>query len=605
MGFFGNIAAKTKTGVRKSPSQSKAQPLSPGLPSSPPRFNVSGSMTEVAKLQPGLSDLSGKLGGLDVGTDALLYDEATGSLYRTSNWKDATRNSTSLIGAGGQRQRIAGVAQKTKDGETQYEMGRAGSGPASTDIVLGLNDAPPTGTEEFQDWLGKKFEEGVQLQASSHMYSSDKGTTGTGYGGFGGISWSDWVALGRPDKIGNDSLWLSDKDKQKLSEMSDEQVAGLSGFLTTRDLETRHHGIAGTLDSIGKSIGWKSMASDTLRVMSSLGSVPGIGPTARLAAAAISGYDQGGWKGAGKATLETSADMVIEGAAAAAVALSAGALAPVAAGSLVGGALAGGAVGATSGGLVSAAEYGVHSSIYGGYDEGDMWHSAGRGAVVGGVSGAVSGSLASKLPATGFSEKTQQLIDRGVRAGVSMGMLNYDTKEKPDALAYILTGATSAASSNEYSIFGEGGAGIDAAGVAQVRQAFFNDMVNSVPLGSAVRWGVNRSQQSRLKNEYGVPPAEASRALEFARRNNLSAAEVGKMWRYYGSWGAMESASRTTESATGSKFDLRDIFDQLVSPQVDRPVYPGVVPSLEGGADGLPQLVSGGSNARIYVKGAR
>ena len=219
MGFFGNIK-KAAEAARKTPAQLKAQPLVTSLPDAPSRFRVSGSMTEVAKLKPGLSNLSGQLGGIDVGTDALLYDEATGSLYRTSNWKDATRNSTSLIGAGGQRQRIAGVTQKTKDGTTQYEMGRAGSGPASTDIVLGLNEAPPTGTEEFQDWLGKKFDEGVQLQASSHMYSSDKGTTGTGYGGFGGISWSDWVALGRPDKIGNDSLWLSDEDKQKLSEMA-------------------------------------------------------------------------------------------------------------------------------------------------------------------------------------------------------------------------------------------------------------------------------------------------------------------------------------------------------------------------------------------------
>ena len=558
MGFFSNIqAAAAAAAAKKTPAQLKAQHLASttGL-STPSSFHVSGSMSEVAKLQPGLTNLSGRLNGIDVGSDVLLYDEATGSVYRTNNWKDATRNNTSLVGSSGQRQQVASVGQKTKDGNTEMTLGRAGAGPANVDIIFGLDEAPPTpGTDEFQSWLQKQFDAGVQTQAASHMYDPDKKTTGTGYGGFGGISWSDWVEMGRPDKIGNDSLALSDEDKQRLSEMSDEQVSGLSGFLMTRDVEQRHKGVVKALDSVGGKIGWKSMASDTLRTAGAMGAVPVVGTTLRLAASAAAGYDQGGWKGAGKATLETSVDMSIEAAAAALVGLSAGTLAPVVGGGLLAGIGTGAVVGGISGGASSLAASGVHSTIWGGYDEGSMWNSAGRATVVGAAAGAVAGGLAAKLPAN--ASTFNAVVDRAARGGTAMALSNYASGGKQDTLGYILAGVQGAASSNPYGdAFGGSAIYFDNGRMTheytdKVRRTFMDNMANSVPLFGAA-YNANKWNERRvLQRRYGATPAQSEDLRILAQQNDVSIGTVGDWFTAYGSVRGIQRADTQVQRASG------------------------------------------------------
>ena len=81
-------------------------------------FVASKGMTKLGTVAAGRSSLgSGLLAELDkgegAGTGALLYDEATGDVYRTTDWRDVQANSSSLVDKSGRRRRVASISVET------------------------------------------------------------------------------------------------------------------------------------------------------------------------------------------------------------------------------------------------------------------------------------------------------------------------------------------------------------------------------------------------------------------------------------------------------------------------------------------------------------
>ena len=370
-------------------------------------FKVGGGMEEVGQTSAGLSSIeSGVVSGLSGEGGALLYDEATGKIYRTENWKDVQKNWDSLVDSKGNRQKLLHVSVgQTELGESGYKIGKTG-GPAGVDIFIGASEkVPEAGTLEFQDWLGEKFEEGVMEQAASHKYSSESGTTGTGYGGYGSISIADWVALGKPKKIGNDDIVT---DVEGLSSYSDEQLKNMSGSLITFDSEERSHGIEKGLNKVGGLVGYDRLGKEVMKAAENVGKL-GIaggltGITIGAVADAQNAYQAGrnaGMSGSaalkegGKAGTLSMANAAVDAAqtalVTAAVVLTGG----------VGGIAAGAAVGAATGYLGGMLKYSAQSTLYGGYDEGNMLKSSEKAGAAGAVSGAVSGASAAVGGAVG------------------------------------------------------------------------------------------------------------------------------------------------------------------------------------------------------------
>lgn len=371
-------------------------------------FDVTGGMEEVGETGTGLSALDSGLTS-SLGTKgALLYDEATGKIYRTENWKDVQKNWDSLVESStGKRQRLLSANREaTELGETGYVVKKSGhAGAFGVDMVVGLDeDIPEAGTLEFQEWVGDKFAEGVLNQAASHRYSSESGTTGTGYGGYGSITFSDWVALGRPEKIGNDTVLGIDD----YSDYSDDQLKSSTGYLVTVDEKERSHGIEKGLNKVGGVVGYDRLGKEVMKSaenVGKLGIAGGVwGVTIGAVADAQNAYQAGrnaGMSGSaalkegGKAGTLSMANDVVDAVqtalVTAAVVLTGG----------VGGIAAGAAVGAATGYLGGMLKYSAQSTLYGGYDEGNMLKSSEKAGAAGAVSGAVSGASAAVGGAVG------------------------------------------------------------------------------------------------------------------------------------------------------------------------------------------------------------
>ena len=362
-------------------------------------FEVSGRMREVGQTGAGQAAISGSiLSSLQTNEDdVILYDQATGKLYATNDWRDVKWNWDALVDRNtGQRQRVIG-ATGTDSGLSLSTGG--GMKPGGIDLILGYGEtAPEPGTEAFQDWVRKKYREGMLGQAMSHQYDPETGSTGTGYGGYGYVTFSDWVEMGRPDKIGNDTIvGLSDEDRSRLDTMSDEEVASLGGGFVVQDQENRSHGIESALNSVGSLWGDRNFGHEAMRIAGQLSAIPVFGSVASLFTDPILAYEaardsgagtSGALKEAGKAEIGAGFDLVIE-AAQLAIVIGSLALAPFSGGaSLV---VTGAVVGAMAGAAGSAAKQGVHTTIYGGYDEGALWNAMGEGAATGAVSGALQG----------------------------------------------------------------------------------------------------------------------------------------------------------------------------------------------------------------------
>ena len=386
----------------------------------PTKFRVSGSMEEFAQVEAGLGGIDASvLSGKDNG-GAFLYDDATGKLYRTQNWKDVQRNSAALVSKEGKRQRVAGAMRDSGaawNEDRTIAVNPGGSGPGGIDIVYGYDeDVPAPGTEEFRKWMNDKFDEGRRYQGNANRYSKDKGGTGTSYGQYGSITASDWIALGRPKVIGND-LVLGYDD---LSGYADDEIRG-DFILYTQDREKRSHGIEKGLNSVGASVGFGRLGSEALGALDTLGDVGllvgGIGPIAKVVSSSQEAYSasrdagksagssmKSAEKAGGYAAAESAIDTVQQALVSAAIATAwtgvggAGFGAAAAGAAAIGAGLAAGAAAGYGAGL---AEYGVHSSIYGGYDSGDMLKTAEKKGAAGAISGGVQGAGMAFAPSAG------------------------------------------------------------------------------------------------------------------------------------------------------------------------------------------------------------
>ena len=441
----------------------------------PASFHVTRGMNEVAQLSAGLTSVSGA-GQYAKPGEALLYDEMSGKLYSTSDWGSVRANRTSLVSASGRRQQIAGAVNRTGKEDDPFVFEDKAK-PFGVDVITDLGaDIPEAGSEGFKAWLEKSFREGVQAQASANRYTQEKGGTGTGYGGYGSISFADWVAAGRPKKIGNDNLSVSEEDWAYLSGLTDEQAARLPGYLTTFDKETRHHGIVKAVGKLGDAVGLERLDDWTVTA-ANIGStvLSGINPTAAAALRLAVDYDAtgGDWRDTGK----LFGGYVAGQAASAAVGLATGG---IGAGAGLAGAIAGGAVSGAAGSAASTLATGLAYDALDveGYSNKDLWNRVGESAWTGAVSGAVGGGLG-QLPGD-----WGDLVSRLGAAGASVGLAGYTNRDNPNFSytdPYVLANAAIAfaGAGNKKKAASEWSIG-DGAG------SFFSSLANKLPVGDAL-----------------------------------------------------------------------------------------------------------------------
>ena len=377
-------------------------------------FRVTGDMEEIGQTAAGLDRLDASLlRSLDPeGTGALLYDDVTGKIYRTTDWGDVQKNADSLVDRSGERQRVFGINRKEdrETGEYSYAV-RNVSAAFGTDVVVGLGEKiPELGSQAFAEWAEKKFYEGQYMQASSHRWTKEHKSTGTHYGGYGSISVADWIELGRPKKLGTDTIMGWDSWREKTEGLSVEDV-NPNALLMTVDQEERSHGIEKGLNKIGGAVGYDRLGRDFGHTMENLGEL-GVVPTLGLSiigktyASMTDAYNQsrdlghssgGALKEAGKAGGYAVAESAIDAAQVVLVAAAVATGGATLAGAVALGALAGAAAGYVGGAL----KYGAHSTLYGGYDSGDQLKQAEKAGAAGAISGAVSGFASYMLPGAG------------------------------------------------------------------------------------------------------------------------------------------------------------------------------------------------------------
>ena len=378
-------------------------------------FRVTGDMEEIGQTAAGLDRLDASLlSSLDSeGTGALLYDDVTGKLYRTTDWADVQTNADSLVDRSGERQRVFGINRKEDRETEEYSYAvRNVSRAFGTDVVVGLGEKiPELGSQAFAEWAEKKFYEGQYSQASSHRWTKEHKSTGTGYGGYGSISVADWIELGRPKKLGTDTIMGLDSWREKTEGLSVEDV-NPNALLMTVDQEERSHGIEKGLNKIGKVVGYDRLGRDFGHMMENIDKYGGpltggtVGLITKTYTSMTDAYNRsrdlghssgGALKEAGKAGGYAAVESTIDTAQVALVAA-----AVVTGGATLAGAVALGALaGATAGYVGGALKYGAHSTLYGGYDSGDQLKQAEKAGAAGAISGAVSGFSSYMLPGAG------------------------------------------------------------------------------------------------------------------------------------------------------------------------------------------------------------
>lgn len=364
-------------------------------------FRVTGSMTEIGTTEAGRTGRLDLSGVSAVGEGAVvLYDDATGKLYQTTEWSDVKRNGNYIVDRGtGNRQRIAGYA--TYAGEEEGYSIQGHSQPGAMWVLAGYEEEiPEAGTEEFQEYVSSKFEAAVIGQLRQNQYSVDEDghlkKPGTDLGQWASISASDYIKLGRPGKVGNMSM-------SKYAEMSDEQLLA-EGVLYSQDTKRRSHGLEKTLNKIGGNLG-----TNTFRVIRDLGKIPIAGDLNLLTHAVKinDAYSQAREMGqgtsralhqAGKQGIISYAEMNIAALKTAIIAgttvATGGATTPLAV-SVLAGAAAGAAT--EFGGAM--ANYGVTRAVTGARLGGtsNAIEAAGKASAVGAITGAVSAGAARVL----------------------------------------------------------------------------------------------------------------------------------------------------------------------------------------------------------------
>lgn len=433
-------------------------------------FQVTDSMVEIGQVSAGLS---GGIGGIRSKTEgaAVLYDDVTGKIYETTKWKDLDRNRNYLVDAQGRRQRIAGYA--SGDAEGTYSIYNKGK-PGTQWVLAGYNeDIPEAGTQEFQEYVAKKFETSAISQATGNRVTLDEDgkyiAPRTELGQFASISASDYIKLGKPRKFGN-------FDTNKLSEMSDEELMAQGGLIL-QDTKDRSHGIEKALNKVGKLWGDSNFGHELMRSLTDLGRVPIIGdifvnpyvkPINAYEEARDAGESAGSaGKAAGKAAVSALGDSVIAAAkAAAAVAATVatgGAFAPGAV-ALVAGTAAGVATGAATEFAGTLASHGMNRAIYGSgnlmYGHGgrvmgksdEMWDNAGKAAAVGAITGGVGAGVASVLrgAGAGWSDAVKKTVSGTVRGGTNYAVQRYGLGAKDDEFLWAGALATGMAPDTTY-----------------------------------------------------------------------------------------------------------------------------------------------------------
>lgn len=337
----------------------------------------------------------------------ILYDDVTGKLYATNDWSDVQKNWDSLVDSTtGQRQKLFGISSRTVGGENQYYAHHVKkTKPFGVDVTVGYNEViPEAGTEEFQDWVNKKFYEGVEEEKAQHVWTQESGWGGNkpGYGDYFSISYEDWMSIGAPRKHGDLRLDFGGGSKEKNREIQQNLIdaegrVNPNFMLGGANFEDESHGVTKILNSVGSVWGNNEFGEDVVEFSNNLAEVPILGSLSlanKLFLQPIAKYE--GARDAGESSasalhdtgsymLATSAKMGVE-----AVIVALGAvLAPFTAG------LSAVAAGAALGALNAAGSYGIDSLVYGGtYAEnaygGDIWDATGKGAAAGAITAGVA-----------------------------------------------------------------------------------------------------------------------------------------------------------------------------------------------------------------------
>lgn len=437
------------------------------------KFRVKDDMELVGQTAAGQTDTVDVSGQKLNPGEWLLYNDATGELYKTSKWHTLNENRNYLVDAEGKRKRIAGYisrsANKVEEGEDQtYEYSlHSKASPGDTWLVTDYNEETPVpGTAEFQERMESTFYNVVLAQAMHQRYevgedgraSRVEGFAGTKFGTYGSISARDYIALGKPGSVGNMSMGA-------YSDMEDDELLR-QGLLIGQDTKDRSHGVEKALNKIGGALlGDKNFGHEFMRVAGDATKVPILGSVVGLVSRPImayeasrdAGYSSGrAGKEAGKAGLDAAQSFLIDAAVVAAT------IASVFAAPFTGGAslvVAGAAIGAAYGTVGGALKQGLHTTLYGGYEESELWNAMGEGAAVGAVSGAFQGiGKAGAMAATGTAAaKTASYLGSGYAQVGKSALQNY-------ALAYS-KGGEYRKNADKALVYGLAGAAIQFSGV--------------------------------------------------------------------------------------------------------------------------------------------
>jgi len=399
------------------------------------KFQVTGSMVEIGQVSAGLSGGIGRVRPKTEGA-AVLYDDATGKIYETTKWKDLDRNRNYLVDAQGRRQRIAGYAA-AGDGGVYSIHNKAN--PGTQWVLAGYNEeVPEAGTEEFQEYVAKKFETSAMAQAiGNRVRVGEDGKVEypkTELGQYATMSSADWIKMGRPGKVGNFSM-------HKYKDLSDDDLLARGGLLL-QDTKDRAHGIEKAINKVGKLWGDSNFGHELMRVATDIGRIPLLGDLSglNLVVRPINAYEsardagksaQSAAKEGAKAGVDAFIDTQLAAAKlAAAVATTAatgGAGAPLAI-ALIAGAAAGAAT-EYAGSMASSAKqrmiFGSGNTMYGAAAGEDalsvksshqMQNRAGKAAAVGAITGA-AGRAAAWLTGPGAGVFTKTGVGQSPFAG--------------------------------------------------------------------------------------------------------------------------------------------------------------------------------------------
>ena len=339
---------------------------------------------------------------------AILYDDATGKLYATSDWSAVEKNWDSLVDINsGQRQKLFGISSRTDEkGNSQYYAHHAKkTKPFGVDVTVGYNEViPEAGTEEFQNWVNNKFYEGVAAEKAEHRWTQEEGWGGNkpGFGDYFSVSYEDWMAAGAPRKVGGMKIQFGGENKEENREIrqaliDNEGRVDPNFMLGGANLKDESHGFTKALNTVGSIWGNSDFGEDAVDFSNKLNAVPVLGslslanklflqPIAKYEAARDAGESSGtALHETGSYMLATSAKTALDAAIVSVGVL----LAPVTAG------LSAVAAGAALGAMNAAGGYAIDSVVYGGTGAelmhgGDIWNATGKSAAAGAITAGVA-----------------------------------------------------------------------------------------------------------------------------------------------------------------------------------------------------------------------